>query len=495
LIGGFWTATSTLAPYVYTTIISIVAARVLGPDDMGRQSFIAFVVMTVQTVSASGIGYSIVRYVSELIGRGQEGTIRSLVRFGWQLTAVASLVSAAALLLVAVGGAEPRGAWIFGAVAVFAGVLNNVPVRVLIGAKLWRAQSVVLLVTGALSVVATIAVLALGGGITGMLAVTAAAAITILAWSTRLMQRFMRTIPRADLPLGPLKKDVVRFALANYPPVLLTFLVVQRSELFFLDHYSSDTEIALYSIAFSAVLALMALPTGVRMVVVPSVATLVGAGEFERIRRGFSRLVRLSVLITVPLTAATLALGPALLALVYGRQYSGAGNVLLVLVASFPLAPLSAAAGAVLIGYGQVRIPTMVSGFAAAVDIGAAAILVPRLDAVGAAIANVLAVTAATLPLLPYCSRLVGGIDVSRRHVVRIAVVSAGAGGVARLVLELGGGGAGSFVAAFLVGVVSFAYLAVLLGVLPVEDAEWLAGVAHGRGAGRVERAARLLAS
>jgi hypothetical protein len=136
----------------------------------------------------------------------------------------------------------------------------------------------------------------------------------------------------------------------------------------------------------------------------------------------------------------------------------------------------------------------LVSGFAAAVDVGVAAILVPRFDAVGAAIANVLAVVAATLPLLPFCYRLVGGIDVSLRHVVRIAVVSAAAAGLARLVLELGSGG-GIFVAAFLVGAVSFAFLAVLLKVIPGEDAEWLAGVARGRGAGRVERAARLLAN
>src|SRR5580765_5849587 len=99
MVGSMWTAASTLAPYVYTTVISIIAARVLGPDDMGRQSFIAFVVLTVQTVSTSGIGYSIVRHVGDLIGRGDTGKVRSLVTFGWQLAFPASLLAAAALLL------------------------------------------------------------------------------------------------------------------------------------------------------------------------------------------------------------------------------------------------------------------------------------------------------------------------------------------------------------------------------------------------------------
>jgi O-antigen/teichoic acid export membrane protein len=480
MVGSMWTAASTLAPYVYTTVISIIAARVLGPDDMGRQSFIAFVVLTVQTVSTSGIGYSIVRHVGDLIGRGDTGKVRSLVTFGWQLAFPASLLAAAALLLVAVGGAEPRAAWLFGAVAVFAGGLNNVPIRVLVGAQKWRSQSTVLLISQGVSLLATVVVLAVGWGITGMLAVTAGVAVLILAWSTRLMRRYVNSTPASDRGLErPVKEDVVKFALANYVPVMLTFVVLQRSEFFFLDHYSGDVQIALYSIAFATMLALRALPVSVRLIVMPSVATLVGAGEFDRIRRGFSRFVRLSILLTVPLTAGALALGPALLDVVYGEQYTGAGNVLLVLAGPLPLIPLSAAVGALLTGYGQIRIPTLISVFAAVVDIVAAFVLVPRLDAIGAAIANDLALAASALPLLPYCHRLIGGIEVSWKHVVRVAVASAAAGLAARLVLVPGDSGV-LFISAVLAGIASFALLAWCLKVVPKNDAEWIAGLADG---------------
>jgi O-antigen/teichoic acid export membrane protein len=493
-MGGLWTAASTLFPFIYTTVISIVAAHVLGPDDMGRQSFISFVVLTVQVVSTSGLGYSLVRYTGDLIGRGEEARVRGLVRFGWQLAAPISLVAAAALLLIAVGGAEPRGAWVFGAVAVFAGSLNNIPMRILVGAQHWREQSVVSLVTGALSVGATLVVLELGGGITGMLGVVAGASLLVLVWSRLLMRRLLTTFPSSDAELGVPKQDVVRFAGANYVPVLLNFVVLQRSEFFFLDHYSTDTQIALYSIAFSTLLALRALPMSVRMIVMPSVATLAAAGEFDRIRRGFSRFVRMSILVTIPLTAGALVLGPTLLRLVYGQQYEGAGEVLLVLVGPLPLVPISAAAGALLTGYGRVLAPTVIAGLAAAVDIAAATILVPRFDAVGAALANDLALLASGLPMLPYCYRILGGIDMSWAHVVRITVVSALAAAVARLVLELGGGPE-IFVAAVVLGIVSFALLAVRIKLVPMADAEWIAGIAQERGASRVTRAARLVAS
>ena len=488
MVGSMWTAASTLAPYVYTTVISIIAARVLGPDDMGRQSFIAFVVLTVQTVSTSGIGYSIVRHVGDLIGRGDTGKVRSLVTFGWQLAFPASLLAAAALLLVAVGGAEPRAAWLFGAVAVFAGGLNNVPIRVLVGAQRWRSQSTVLLISQGVSLIATVVVLAVGWGITGMLAVTAGVAVLILAWSTRLMHRYVNSTPTSDRGLErPVKEDVVKFALANYVPVMLTFVVLQRSEFFFLDHYSGDVQIALYSIAFATMLALRALPVSVRLIVMPSVATLVGAGEFDRIRRGFSRFVRLSILLTFPLTAGALALGPALLDVVYGEQYTGAGNVLLVLAGPLPLIPISAAIGALLTGYGQIRIPTLISVFAAVVDIAAAFVLVPRLDAIGAAIANDLALAASALPLLPYCHRLIGGIEVSWKHVARVAVASAVAGLAARLVLVPGDSGV-LFIAAVLAGIAAFGLFAWCLKVVPKNDADWIAGVAGGDEPGRAAR-------
>ena len=494
LIGSIWTSASQLSPFIYTTIISIVAARILGPEGMGRQSFIAFVVFAVQTVCTSGLSTSVTRYVGELTGQQREREIRSLVGLAWRLAAVPSLIGAGTLVLVALVGAEPRWAWLLGALASLAGGLHKVPAAMLVGRQRWRTQSVIVLVTGALSVVATIVVLLLGWGITGMLGVAAGLTISMLVWSTRMMRRLVRELPSPGAPLGRTSGDVVRFAAANTLPIVLGFVVLQRSEFFFLDHYSSDTQIALYSIAFSTMLALLAVPSAVRMVVIPSVATLVGAGEFERVRRGFSRLVRLSVLMTLPLTAAALALGPTLLRLVYGGQYAESGDVLLILAAPLPLVPLSSSAQALLTGYGQVRIPTLVGAFAAAVDIGAAALLVPRLDAEGAAIANVLATAAATFPLLPYCHRLIGGITVSLRHVGRVAVASAIAGGLARLVLELGGG-VGLFLAALVVGVCAFVFLAVFLKILPAIDADWLADIARGRGALRIERAARLLAS
>src|SRR5204863_350733 len=72
----------------------------------------------------------------------------------------------------------------------------------------------------------------------------------------------------------------------------------------------------------------------------PAVATLLGAGAMDRIRTGFSRALRLLVVVTVPLTALSIALGPLALRLVYGEEFRRSGPAVIVLLAPFPLIAL-----------------------------------------------------------------------------------------------------------------------------------------------------------
>ena len=111
-------------------------------------------------------------------------------------------------------------------------------------------------------------------------------------------------------------------------------VVWRRSEFFFLAYYSSDAQIAYYSIAFAVVNALIRIPSTAASVFAPAAAHLYGAGSHDRIRSGFGRASRLLVLLTLPIVALTLALGPRAITLVWGEDYAPAGDVLLILAAS-----------------------------------------------------------------------------------------------------------------------------------------------------------------
>src|SRR5262245_32190670 len=132
--GGLWQGASQIAPFAFTLIISIIAARILGPADMGRQSYIAFIVVVVQTFLAGGLSTAMLRFTGDLVGRGRERSLVSLVRSTLPISLVASSVGALGLVIAAALGATPAWAWIFAAVATAAGVLSVVPGSILLGA-------------------------------------------------------------------------------------------------------------------------------------------------------------------------------------------------------------------------------------------------------------------------------------------------------------------------------------------------------------------------
>lgn len=479
--GGLWQSAAQIAPYAYSLVISIVAARILRPDQMGRQSYIAFVVVIVQFSLSGGLSNALLRYTGDLVGRGRRGALVSLAAWATPVSVIVGVVGGLGLAVAAAFGAAPAWAWIFAAIAVVAGVVGIVPGAMLIGAQQWQRYANVVLVTGGCSVVATVAILGVGGGVSGMLAVIAATAVARWLWMEMLSRRVLGSFGERREPLGPLRREVLGFSLAMTLPVALGLVVNQRSEFFFLAHFSNDKEIALYSIAFQATAALIAIPRAIGAILTPTVAGMVGTGDFDRIQRGYSRVLRLSLLFGLPLTAAGLALGPDLLRLLYGSGYAGAGTVLLVVALTIPLTPLGGASGALLVGYGRTRAPITISAIAATVDLALAWILVQRLDAVGAAVANTGASFVATGLLLGSAVRLAGGVHIGWTSVLRIVTISSVAAAAARLVL-VGGNAVGMFVLAAAVFVATLALGAVALRAVPADDATFLIHVAGRRG-------------
>ena len=494
LSGGAWKASALLLPQLYALIQSIFAARFLGPSGMGVQSFIAFTELSVVNLLTVGLSNSLMRYTGELLGRRRGGEVRELVAWGWRVQAVGAALAGGGLGLVALSGANVASAWAFAAVAAVAAVLHNVPSAVLIGTQRWRDASIVGLATGTVATAAIVAVLAAGGGITGMFAVEAAVACVNLAWTGALARKQLLRIaplPRLATAAGALRRDARTYAILASLTSIVTFVVWRRSELFFLQHYSPSAQIAFYSIPFSLVTALITLPQSLSEVVSPAVATLFGAGAQERIERGYGRGARLLVVLTLPVAAAALAVGPETIRVIWGRDYDPAGTVFLILLATLPVIPLVNLARAFLTGIGEIRIPLAIMLVAGALNIGLDFLLVPLYDAKGAAVANGCAQLAAGLPILVVARRRVGTVRWEAATLSRAAVASVGAGATAWGFVQLLGGPAG-ILTGLVAGAAALVVLGALLRILPAEDAAWLDEAVGARVGGLLGRTVRL---
>ncbi len=492
LLQGFsWKMASTYVPQAYILAVSIAAARFLGPNDLGIQSFIAFTEFSVIMAVSAGFSRALMRNIGEALGADQADQLRYLVRWAWIVLGTAGLLGGASLVVVGAAGASPGFAWTFAGIAAALGIMHTVPSAVLIGAQRWRDASIVGLATGAIGTVGVIAVLAAGGRITAMFCVEAAISTINLLWTTALASRATSRYPLAPARDNRFKRQVLDYASLATVASIVDFIVWRRSEFYFLEHYSTNDQIAFYSIAFAAATALIALPRAVGEIVAPAAATLTGAGGSERLASGYGRAVRLTLAASLPLTAAALALGPAVLEMIYGSDYRQARSVLVVLVLPLPVIVLFTIGSAFLIGLGLIRVQLLITACCALLNIGLDFFFIPRYGALGAASANTLAQVAASVPTFVYASRCLKRVQWSVRSLAHMATASAAAG-VAAFAVVTSLGALLGVALGLSVGLMTFAILAGTLGVLAAEDAAWLDKAAGHRFGGLIGQATRL---
>jgi O-antigen/teichoic acid export membrane protein len=485
--GSLWEIGARSLPQLYVVVSSVFIARILGAAAMGQIALIVSVQVLVMALIMLGFPTALNRYVGELLGAGRSGEAHWLVNRVMRYTIPMSLAAFAIMAAGSLIASGPPAAWILAGVVAAIGVLHTIPSSFLMGAQRWREARIVGVSTGLLSMLAKIGVVLAGFGISSLFLVDAFVYALNLIGTWMLARPFLRAAPSVRLELLT-HKQFMRYANVAAVSAILALIVSQRVEVLFLAHYRTETEIAHYSVPFSLLVVLLWVPTAISYVFAPAVANLQGAGEVERIRSGFARVVRMSLLIALFMTSFAVAVGGTLVRLVYGPQFANLEDVVLVLALAVPFVPMATLSSSLLKGIGRIGGMTIISAVAVATDLGLAWLLVPVHGAVGAAIANTAAQVVWAVPMLWYAQRTVGGFDVNFRSLGRAAIVTAAAAAVG-LGLSVGLPGAGGDVA----GAVAFAVTLVggvaWLRPLPREDGLWIEALAGDRFGGFVRRA------
>lgn len=483
--GGLWSAASQLLPAGGTAVLSVVAARALGSEALGRQSLIAYVNMAVAAVLVSALATAVLQRLGYLAG--QEDPTGVSVLAAWFRRSGLAVGAATGLVMCLIGllSGHDRLAWtVVGLAALADAAADGIAARMLVEegyTPVSRLRLFFQLLGPPLGVVGIVA----GFGITGIFAGDALAALGLwLALAIR--QRRRR---RAGKPAGggepvsfrppvPLARSYLLFA-ANGA---ITQIVARRVEFLVLAALSSSREVAMYSVAFTTVSLVALLPAGIASAALPLVAAAEGEGRIEAAARHLRFSVRVGTLLSLPVTALVAALGPGLVHLVYGSQYDEAAR----------LVPLSATALLVPVavsmcsqwwsGRGQLRIVLVTGALAAVVDVGCAAALAARYGAKGAVIAKLAGSATLAAGLLIITSRRIGGFGWRARGLLLTALISAVAGGVSLAVLEelhqaldrTLVGQLSALVVAGLAGSLVAVLGASAAGILEGEEADWL---------------------
>jgi O-antigen/teichoic acid export membrane protein len=345
-----WYLLATLAGQGATFLASVVVARMIGPEQFGQLGIIQTTVVAASSIAQLGMGITATKYVAELryIDSRRAGRILSLVL----VLACATGGMASVLLLVA---AEPLAARVLSApdlesyfVWISAAVLfqsvNAVQAGALAGLQAFRGLCIVTAICGAAQLVLTVVLARVWGLHGAVAAVIIGAGLRVVAYQVSLAYETRRQGISMALAGTPGEIRVIAgFAVPSALSGLSTQPAQWASSAMLANQPEGFVEVGLYSAANALRTLVLLLPGLASSVATSFINQYYGLGHAASYRQIFRINLAISVLVVL-VAGGTLAATATFALSIFGEQFTGAVEVLMVLMVS---AGLEAAAAAI----------------------------------------------------------------------------------------------------------------------------------------------------
>lgn len=387
----FWYAVVTAIGILSGLLTSIVLARGLGPARMGDYSYLLWVLRMMTALATLGYAVATVRYTAAARAQQRDGVASALLHLfvRRQLAAavlVAGALAPAVLALAPAGFRWPLLALLVGLVPI---TLEAIYANAAYGAQRYDLTTQVSALKMTLEFAVMVTLVSAGAGILGI--VVGTLAVTTI---TCLLQRrqALALYPERPAPIpDATRSELNRYVLSLSIVAVLDTIVWDRSEIFFLGLYASSAEIAFYSLAFGLAGRVMLAPQVIAGPLLPVLAELHGGGDRAEFGHVYRATIRAVTLVGAPLVVIGAAVGPGMIRLLYGRDYLPVAALLVPMLAVSLVGVMRQVAWSALRATGDRRWALHATWTAAAVNIGAAAVLIPRWGTWGAVVANAVA--------------------------------------------------------------------------------------------------------
>jgi len=466
---SFWFGLERGIEFAVSVFASIAVARGLGPERLGHFAYFTWLTNMVARLGDLGISNATRKYMAEYWGRGELGVSRAVFHFTIRIQTIFAVVITLAGVVTVVTFAHPQSRLVLVllVLSILPSMINSVPSQANVAIENLAANVPGSLVSIGVYAAAVVLSLSLGWGVVGLAAgMLAMRALEFVVRLTPVMG-WMRRLPQMSLP-APLMRRMLSFSGHSLVLLVLTTVVLDRSEMLFLRHWNNDPrQVAFYSVAFGLSQSILMLPWILGNAIGASVMAQFGRDE-TGLARMASDAVRYLGLVTLPLYLGAAALSGPAVRLAYGPQYIEAVPVL-------ALAAVLAIPRAFLLPVQHLLQATENQGFlvrwlllTAVLDLLLAWILIPRHGALAAALVNGIAQSFAVVGLWVRSVRLFR-LQLPFRFLARVAISSLVMAG---LVLVLGRGvpPAAAICTGVPFGIVVFSLMLRLTGSLERQD-------------------------
>ncbi len=317
-------SSSQIATWSLSLLVAIVLPRVLGPEVLGEFQLAS----SLWAIGAVVVGLGTTLYLQIAIAREQRSGLAMIRPVLMLRTGMFVLVAATlAVYLGVVGGTET-----FVVVMALIGLSrllltwNEVYSTAFVGLERMAATAAVSVGMKLLTVVGVLATLLFGFGVIGVVSVgviSSLVGLIVIVWRFRLTA----TVPRSDWrgQLVPITKASIPFmmvALANTTYRQIDVIVVSQ--------VAGDRDLGWYGLADVLAGSLLFPATVVIASVLPSMGRL-HAENPARLRELVRRTFQLLVLVGVPIGLGTAVVAPSFAPTMFGEDFAGAGDVLVVI--------------------------------------------------------------------------------------------------------------------------------------------------------------------
>lgn len=369
--------------------MSILIARYLGPELMGEYSYVIWLIGIISLAISMGLPNAVTKFLSELIGSEGETHANTMYSTLLQLQFIIALAVSIILILLFYCNLLPdrKDYYLIAFISLIPVCMSAFLTAVFQGLQNFRIISIVGSAISLLQTALVVLCIKLEAGLMGLIAVLLIGGLLqtlILVKSTGLALDFTGwlKIPKK------LRDNVARYSLHVYWTVLLSLIVWQKSEIFFLKMYSTSDAIAFYSIAFNAVLILTTLASLFAAVIFPVLSNFHGAGYTQGVQNIYATSIKAVVIFYLPLCICFIVTAKPLIVLMYSAEYIAVYPLLIIMVVSALFSALGIIFANVILAVNRSDLQAKYVTLQAAVTIALDFVLIPQFGATGAAVAN-----------------------------------------------------------------------------------------------------------
>jgi O-antigen/teichoic acid export membrane protein len=440
ILGGAGQNVIGLAAGVLTTFATqVVMTRGLGPALFGVVTLTTQFAFIASTATRFGMDVANVRLVAILMGRGESGRTRPLVRTSAVIAAIASVFVGVAVILLAgplsnvfvSDHLHRQGvvAFVAAGVAIPLAALTWVYLGGTRGLKIMRHTLYIFWIGQPLGWIA-FAVLgwfvAKTAGVTAFAYAASWGVACVLAWWAwqRETRGFHARTEGGGIP-EERTGELMKFGALRAPATLFAQLLFWV-DTFVLAHYRDSAQVGIYGATVRTGQSLLLFLTSLSLVFSPFVADLHYRGEKAKLDALYKNVTRWGLAATLPVLLA-LAILPGTIMRVYGPRFVVGSAALEILIIGLIVPVIVGTVGFILIMVGRTGWDLLVYVASFVMAVGIAVVLAPRIGMRGAAVAEAVTLTLSAFARLMLVKRFVDIWPFDRWFLRLIAPAFAGA--------------------------------------------------------------------